>query len=111
VQPTYLTLTSSGSSPWRQANWYGYSPQQLSFAVLSTGGSSWSIDMTFEDPTRTFPNPNSSSVTAFTLLAGSSNQYVAVGASIAPIAAWRFSLNSASTGGTLTLVANERGVG
>jgi hypothetical protein len=33
-------LSSSGSSPWNVANWQA-TPQQIAFALLSTGGSSW----------------------------------------------------------------------
>jgi hypothetical protein len=36
----------------------------------------------YEDPSGTFPSPNSSAPTGFTLLAGSSNQFVAVPSSV-----------------------------
>jgi hypothetical protein len=42
----------------------------------------------------TYPTPVSSSPTAFTLLAGSSNQVITVGASMLPIAGYRFWLNA-----------------
>jgi hypothetical protein len=64
---------SSGSSPWKVANWQTR-PQQIAFAVISTGGSSWSIAVTFEDPSGVYPSPISSAPTGFTILAGSSNQ-------------------------------------
>jgi hypothetical protein len=32
----------SGASPWKVENWQT-TPQQIAFAVISTGGSSWSI--------------------------------------------------------------------
>jgi hypothetical protein len=44
------------SSPWKIANWQT-TPQQIAFAVLSTGGSSWSISVTYEDPTGVYPSP------------------------------------------------------
>lgn len=50
VQPIFVTLSSTGSSPWKTANFY---PQQLSFAVISSEGSSWSIDVCYEDPSGT----------------------------------------------------------
>ena len=64
---------SSGSSPRKIANW-SITPQQIAFAVISTGGSSWSIAVTFEDPSGVYPSPISSAPTGFTILAGSSNQ-------------------------------------
>ena len=47
---------------------------------------SWAIEVTYEDPTGVFPAPRSSTPTGFTLLAGSSNQFVTVGTSKMPIA-------------------------
>ena len=69
------------------ANWQT-TPQQIAFAVISTGGSSWSIAVTFEDPTGVFPSPISSAPTGFTLLAGSFNHFVTVGSSMLPIAGY-----------------------
>jgi hypothetical protein len=51
-------------------------------SVLSTGGSSWAMAMTYEDPTGSYPSPVSSTPTAFTLLAGSSNQVATIGSSL-----------------------------
>jgi hypothetical protein len=98
MQPTYLTLASTGSSPWKTANWDA-TPQQIAFAVLSTGGSSWFVSVTFEDPSLTYPSPNSSTPTGFTILTGSSNQFVTLGSSVAPIAGYQFTLNSQSSAG------------
>ena len=50
---------SSGSSAWKVANWQS-TPQQIAFAVISTGGSSWSIAVTFEDLSGVYPSPISS---------------------------------------------------
>ena len=87
-------------------------PQQIAFAVLSTGGSSWAINVTYDDPSGTYPSPVSSAPTAFTLLAGSSNQFVTVGTSMLPIAGYRFSLNApSSAGASVTFVALRAGVG
>jgi hypothetical protein len=74
------------------ANWQA-TQQQIAFAVLSTGGSSWAINVTYEDPRGVFPSPGSSTPTGFTLLAGSSNQCITVGSSMLPIAGYQ----SAST--------------
>jgi hypothetical protein len=111
MQPLYITLSSSGSSPWKPTNWQA-TPQQISFAVLSTGGSSWAIAVTFEDPTGVFPSPNSSAPTGFMLLAGSSNQFVTVGASMLPIAGYQFSLNAPSSAGAkVNFIALQSGIG
>ena len=115
MQPIYVTLSSSGSSPWKLINWQ-CTPQQVSFAVLSTGGSSWSVDITFEDPTGTYPSPRSSAPTPFTILTGSSNQFLSlnVGSSVAPlpIAGYRFNFNApSSAGASATLIMNQAGIG
>lgn len=115
MQPIYVTLSSSGSSVWKIPNWQA-TPQQVSFAVLSTGGSSWSIDVTFEDPSGTYPSPRSSAPTPFTVLTGSSNQFMGVGpgstSGLAVIAGYRFNFNApSSVGATATLICNQAGIG
>ena len=80
--------------------------------MLSTGGSSWAISVTDEDPSGVYPSPVSSTPTAFTLLAGSSNQFITVGTSMLPIAGFQFALNApSSVGANVTLVALQAGVG
>jgi hypothetical protein len=80
--------------------------------VPSTGGSSWAISVVFEDPNGTCPSPNSSAPTAFTLLAGSSNQFITVGSSIAPVAGYQFSLNAPSSAGAkVNFIALQAGIG
>jgi hypothetical protein len=104
-------VTSSLQSTWYLVNWHA-TPQQVSFAAISTGGSSWNIKVCFEDPTGTFPSPNSSSPTAFPLVTGgSSNQFVTIGSSMAPIAGFQFALTSASTGGKIFFCVNQSGIG
>jgi hypothetical protein len=111
MHPRYITLSSSGSSLWQEPNWQA-TPQQISFAILSTGGSSWSVDITFEDPSGVNPSPRSSAPTAFTVLTGSSNQFVTLGTSAVPITGYRFNFNvPSSAGATATLVVNQAGVG
>jgi hypothetical protein len=111
LQPIYVTQASSGASAWKTTNWQ-CTPQQISFAVLSTGGSSWFIDVAFEDPQNVYPSPNSSLPTAFTILTGSSNQFVTLGASGVPIAAYRITLNvPSSAGAKVTLVSMQAGIG
>src|ERR1700761_8612864 len=100
MQPRYLTLASSGSSPWQLTNWQ-IAPQQISFTVLSTGGSSWSVDVCYEDPSGVYPSPRSSTPTPFTFLTGSANASATIGSnsSIGPIAGYRFNLNAPSSAG------------
>jgi hypothetical protein len=113
MQPTYITLASAGSSPWHLAGWQ-VTPPVFGFAVLSSGGSNFQIDVTLEDPTLTFPNPNSSTPTAFQVLTGSSttagNQLV--GLTSLAIAAYRLTVNSLSgAGAKVTLVTLQSGIG
>jgi hypothetical protein len=111
MQPIYITLTSTGSSPWKMTNWFG-SPQQIGFQVISTGGSSWFISGTLEDPTGVFPNPNSSTPTAFTIATGSSNIYISLGTTALPIGAYQFTLNTQSSAAAkVTLVTMQSGIG
>jgi hypothetical protein len=49
------------------------------------------------DPTNPFSSPNSSLPTAFTILTGSSNQFV-IGTSMQPIAGYQFSVNTPTIG-------------
>jgi len=116
MQPIYVTLTSTGTSPWKVVNWQ-CTPQEISFAVISSGGSSYFIDVTLEDPTNTYPSPISSLPTPFTIFTGSSNALFSMGSTtttplIGPIAAYRFTLNSQSSAGArVTLVSMQDGIG
>ncbi len=111
MQPRYITITSSTQLTWYLPNWHA-TPQQISFAAISTGGSSWSINLAYEDPTGTYPSPNSSAPTAFPLVtAGGANQVVAVPSSMTPIAGYQFQLTSASTGGKIIFCVNQAGIG
>jgi hypothetical protein len=66
----------------------------------------------YEDPSGTFASPNSSAPTGFTLLAGSSNQVIAVGSSMLPIAGYQFTLNAPSSAGAkVTFIALQAGIG
>jgi hypothetical protein len=86
-----------------------------SMVGLRSGGpvrSSWVIAVTFEDPTGVYPSPNSSAPTGFTLLAGSSNQVIAVPSSMLAIAAYQFTLNApSSTGAKVNFIAMQAGIG
>ena len=111
MQPRYYTITSTTQSTWYLVNWH-CSPQQISFATISTGGSSFNINVCVEDPTGTYPSPSSSSPTAFPVLTGgSANAITSVPSSMTPITGFQFQLTSASTGGKIFLVVNQSGIG
>jgi hypothetical protein len=111
MQPIYVTLSSTAAAaPWRLSNWHT-TPQEASFAVLSSGNSSWAINLTYEDPTGVYPNPRSSTPTAFPLLTGScSAAFIAVTSSFRPFAGWQPVLNT-SSGGTVTFIYLQAGIG
>jgi hypothetical protein len=116
MQPIYVTLSSTGSSVWKMANWH-VAPQEISFAVISTGGSSYFISVTLEDPSGTYPSPNSSSPTGFTIFTGSSNALISLGSSVTfpvtePIAGYQFTLNTQSSAGAkVNFIALQSGIG
>ncbi len=116
MQPVYVTLTSTTPSAWKQTNWHAQ-PQQISFAVISSGGSSWFISATLEDPTGTYPSPVSSAPTPITLFTGSSNIIITLGttatpAVAAPIAGYRFTVNTQSSAAApVTFVTLQSGMG
>jgi hypothetical protein len=116
MQPLYVTLSSTTPSVWKVANWQA-TPQEISFAVISTGGSSYFISATLEDPTGVYPSPNSSAPTAFTMFTGSSNAIVTLGSSATfpvgkPIAAYQFTINTQSSAGAkVTFIALQSGIG
>jgi hypothetical protein len=109
MQPRYITITSTTQLTWYLPNWHA-TPQQISFAAISTGSSSWNINVCYEDPTGTYPSPNSSAPTAF-LLTGATSQPIAVPSSLTPIAGYQFQLTAASTGGKIVFAVNQSGIG
>jgi hypothetical protein len=114
MQPIYVTLTSAGSSPWKLTNWQGYPPMMFGFQANSTGGSNFQIDATLEDPTLTYPNPNSSTPTTFTLATASSTAATPFVTGITSIAfaAWRLTVNTPSSAGAkVTLIGLQAGIG
>lgn len=111
MQPRYITVTSSTQLTWYMPNWHA-TPQQISFAAISTGGSSWNINLGYEDPTGVYPSPNSSSPTAFALVTGgSANAVIAVPSSMTPIAAYQFQVTNTTTGGKIVFCVNQAGIG
>jgi hypothetical protein len=111
MQPQYVTVTSSGSSPWRLTNWHATLPMNIGFGVRTSAlSSNWQIDVTMDDPFGTFPS--SAGPTIFQssqvggISGGSSNS---IGSITTPIAAWR--VTNTSTGGTVTVTALQIGIG
>jgi hypothetical protein len=112
MQPIYVTLSSSGSSPWKVPNWQA-TPQQFGFQANSTGGSNFQVDATLEDPTLSYPNPNSSTPTTFTLATASSTAAtpLVTGITSIAIAAWRLTVNTPSSAGAkVTLIGLQAGI-
>src|SRR6266436_2333906 len=57
MQPTYATLSSSGSTRWFPADWWRNPISPLGVSVISSGGAAWTLDVTLDDPSGQFPNP------------------------------------------------------
>lgn len=117
----YVTISSSTgatvSSQWKTVGWY-VTPINLGITVNSTSGN-YQIDVTMDDPTRTYPNPtlaSSIAVTVFPSTAcagggitpGTGN---AIGVITQPIAAWRLTSTSTTAGGTITATVLQAGIG
>ncbi|WP_316159805.1 hypothetical protein [Bradyrhizobium sp. SZCCHNRI20481] len=112
MQPRYVTVSSSGSSPWQSTNWQGQPPIQIGFGIRVTSlSSTYQIDVTIDDPTNTFPSSAGPTVFSASAIGGpvtsSQNQIGAI--STCPIAAWRLTNNS--TGGAVTVTALQIGIG
>jgi len=111
LQPIYVTITSSGSTPWKLTNWYGYPPMSIGFAVtVASLSSRWQIDVMLADPTGTFPSTVSTVFQASQVGGPAASSINGLGSiSTCPIAAWRLTNNS--TGGSVHAAVLESGVG
>jgi hypothetical protein len=112
VQPIYLTLSSSGSSPWKLTNWHCTGPMNIGVSVVGNSTSTRQIDYTVDDPTGVYPNPTlgSSGVTVFSTTSGSSTPIYA--AFTTPVAAIRLTMNAlSSVGGRITATILQAGIG
>jgi hypothetical protein len=127
-RPVYLQQTSSGPGTWQQTNWARTGQFQIAFAGVSTGGATWHIDVTLDDPfsipiggrqTGPYPplNPNAPAVFGSSLASnggaiigsttGAANTNI--GYITMPIAAWRLTVDAAA--GPVYLTAFEMGIG
>jgi hypothetical protein len=98
MQPTYTTLTASGSGPWKVVNWH-VTPINIGVSVTNNSSSTWQIDYCADDPSGAFPNPvlGSSGVTVYSTTSGSSQTVYAT--LTTPIAAIRLTMNALSSAG------------
>lgn len=111
MQPRYLTLSSCTSTSWQETNWHSV-PFQASFAVIANSTSTYNIDLAYEDPTGVYPNPNSSSPTAFSLISSGSSSQVVAPSTMSPFAAYRFTVNTiSSAGGKVQFIFMQAGIG
>ena len=111
MQPRYLTLSSSGSTPWQVTNWSGDSPMMIGFAVtVASLSSTWQLDVTLADQSGTFPSTVSTVFQASQVGGPAGSSINGIGAiSTCPIAAWRLTNNS--TGGNVHVAALMQGLG
>lgn len=112
MQPVYVTVSSSGSSPWRLVNWH-VTPINLGFATRVSGLSSqYQIDITLDDPSGVYPSSAGPTVFLSSQAAGGGialSSIGGIGVITQPIAAWRVTNNS--TGGSVTVTALQAGIG
>lgn len=112
MQPRYVSVSSSGSSPWQLTNWHSKPPMMLGFGIrVASLSSQYQIDVTMDDPTNVFPSSAGPTVFSASAIGGpltsSANQIASI--STCPIAAWR--LTNSSTGGIVTVTALQVGLG
>lgn len=111
MQPHYITVTSSGSSPWQPIGYY-VSPINVAVSVVGNSTSTWQVDYTLDDPFGDYPNPTlgASAPTVYSSLSGSSNATYATLST--PVAALRLTMNVlSSAGGKVTMTLMQAGVG
>jgi hypothetical protein len=110
MQPITVTLSSSGSSPWKLTNWYSAPPMQIGFQITAASlTSNWQLDVTLSDPSSTFPSSTITVLQASQVGGPAGSSISGVGAiSTCPIAAWRLTMSS--TSGAVQAVALQSGV-
>lgn len=111
MQPRYVTLTSSGISPWQLTNWQGNPPMQIGFAItVASLSSQYLVEVTLADPTLVYPSTVTTVFSASAIggpVTSSLGQIASI--STCPVAAWR--LNVSSTGGSVHVAALQAGIG
>jgi len=105
--PFIVGTSSVGGTPWKVVDWSGYTPAIGATLTFTTSANSMSgsIDLTMDDPTNTYSNPNLTvpgviKSTSHVVAASTTSYGIAnVDAnSIFPVAAWRMTLTSSSSG-------------
>ena len=121
--PILIGTSSVGGTQWKLTNWQGNAPMQVGAALVfstSANGVTGRIDMTMDDVTGVYPNPVTSVPTVFNSTghigtAGSTNSWGILnhdGQVLTPIAAWRLTITSSSSGaGTVTATVMQAGIG
>lgn len=111
MQPRYVTVTSSGSSPWQLVNWH-VTPINISFATrVAALSSQYQIDITLDDPTGVYPSSAGPTVFLSSQAAGGGiarSSIGGLGVITQPIAAWRITNNS--TSGSVTVTELQSGI-
>lgn len=121
--PILVGTSSVGGTAWKLTNWHVEPPMQIGGALTfssSGNGMTGVIDLTMDDPTRTYPNPLFAVPTIFNStthlgVAGSSNTWGILNAdanNLTPVAAWRLTItSSSSSAGTVSATIMQAGIG
>lgn len=120
--PILIGTSSVGGTPWHLTNWH-ITPAQhcgtLNFSSTANGVTA-RYDITLDDPTGVYPNPNNTVPFVFNSTSpvgtfASSNSMGGIcvdGNTIQPMAAWRLTITSSSSGaGTVYGTVLEAGIG
>jgi len=108
MQVRYVTQTGTGTSAWQMLNTH-ISPMNVGLAMLFSGAAGTaSVQYTMEDPFGLYPNPTTSTVTAFTLVAASPSNVT--GSLTFPAAALRLNVSGATSTTVVTLAIVEAGI-
>jgi hypothetical protein len=104
MQPIYVTQLTT--TPTFKAVDVWSCPQQISWSIISTGGSSWALAVCYEDPSFAYPSPQAvtgltSTIQTVTLASSSANALgISLPSSMAPISGFSFNVSTAVTAGS-----------
>src|SRR5690242_10191057 len=105
MQPIYVTQAST-TPVFKTCEWWT-APQEIAFAIISSGGSSYTLAVCYEDPSFTYPSPKAtggtSNITTFTLINAASNAQVVLPSSMKPISGYSFVLSTATAGSSVNV--------
>jgi hypothetical protein len=111
MQPITVTLSSSGSSPWKLTNWHNNPPMEIGFAVTGSGlTGTVQLDVTLQDPSSVYPSTTLTVFQASQVGGPAASSVSFVGSiSTVPIAAWRITQNASA--GSVQATALQVGIG